>query len=261
MFQAFVHQSKAKFSEQRWRDVPFTESKDYFDQLLDILFEITGFFPQRQRIENMTDPRSIFRETLATIREGLRIEHVIADWYARFKETVSGPLYYPELSKREYMVDQSDLGKMFPVAFRFPSFSVAQNLLFYWVALLSLHAHLGWVYGTLSRLLEALELIRVGLPCTCDSECLRHFTMDDLPALGDRLDWPRTTAYNICQSIEYCLQDHGRGFGPVAILPVLSMVKGYWVHWPGDWSREIEWVDENFSLLGRERSIIARHLR
>lgn len=260
MYQAFVRGSVAVLSEPKWRDIPFAQPKDYSDQLLDILLDTTSFRPRRRYIDNVTDPERILLETLASIREGLQIEELLTQWHTRFKETVAGPLYYPELPKRKYEIDDSDLGKVFPVAFRFHDFDIAQNLVFYWMALLCVHAHLGWLYGTLARLTGALDLIRADLPCTCDSDCLKHFTMDELPVLGDRLDWPRTTAYNICQSVDYCLQNHGRGFRPVSVLPVLSVVKGHWIHWPGDWSREIAWIDENLSMLGQERSIIAQHL-
>ncbi|KAK9420262.1 hypothetical protein SUNI508_06531 [Seiridium unicorne] len=259
MYQSFIQRSTAMLSKPEWCNVPFDRPKDHFDQLLDILLDIPSHFSERRHIGEMTDPQLILQYSLDTVRQSLRTEERLADWFGSFEDTVPGPLYYPELSIRQCSNDERALGMLFPIAFRFPAPSVAQNLIFYWTALLSIHAHLISIYDMLSGLMDTLDMIRADLPCTCDSGCLRHFEMGSLPPLGRRRDWPRTIAYYICQSMEYCLQDNGRGFGPVSVLPVLSVVKAHWTYWPGDWTREIAWVDEVLLELG-QKSTIARFL-
>ncbi|KAH8198849.1 hypothetical protein TruAng_006957 [Truncatella angustata] len=262
MFNSFVERSQTVLSNPEWCNVPFAGEKEYFDQLLDILLDIPGLYPQHNRIFNMRSPQEQLINALEAMYEGLKLESRLDEWYRNFKSTIAGPLYYPELSHGEYTVDNGQLGKLFPVAYQFPAFSVAQNVLFYWTALLSVHSHVGWMYKTLSHLTETLDLIRADLPCTCGvSDCLRHFTMDPFLHLRDKMNWPRTIAYDICQSIEYCLQHSTRGFGPISIMPVLAVVKGHWINWPGDYVREIAWIDEIFSNLGQERSIIAQFLK
>ncbi|KAK6065777.1 hypothetical protein SCUP234_12397 [Seiridium cupressi] len=229
------------------------------EQTLAACMVMMTHFSERRHIGKMTDPQLILQYSLDTVCQSLQTEERLADWFGSFEDTVPGPLYYPELSIRQCSSDERALGMLFPIAFRFPAPSVAQNLIFYWTALLSIHAHLISIYDMLSGLMDTLDMIRADLPCTCDSGCLRHFEMGSLPPLGHRRDWPRTIAYDICQSMEYCLQDNGRGFGLVSVLPVLSVVKAHWTYWPGDWTREIAWVDEVLLELG-QKSAIARFL-
>jgi hypothetical protein len=81
--------------------------------------------------------------------------------------------------------------------------------------------------------------------------------MSSLPPVGQRLNWPKTTAYSICQSVEYFLQDTRTGFGPAVVLPALAVVKACLMIWPGDWSREIVWINEMFSNIGANGCEIA----
>jgi hypothetical protein len=69
-----------------------------------------------------------------------------------------------------------------------------------------------------------------------------------VPNPEDWDDWPRTAAFNICQSVEYFLIDKMRGFATASIVPPLAWVKGFLGNAPGPWDRHIAWVDE---MLGR----------
>lgn len=261
MYQSYISKSKGVLSEIEWRNIPFTGPKGFFDRLLDVLLDIPGLFFRLERMKKHVPPLEQFPVILEGIREALVIEDRLATWYTDFRQTITGPLYYPELSKREYKIDKGGSGKVFPVAYRFPALGVAQNIVFYWSALLSVHAHLGWMYKELAANLSMLEPIRAESLCRCGSECLVHFRMESLPPMGDRSEWPRTLAYDICQSIEYCLEDHGPEFSPASVMPALTIVKWHWIYWPGDWSREIAWVGEVLSRLEHEQVQIARFLQ
>jgi hypothetical protein len=202
----------------------------------------------------MTAPQEILSHAVRSIHDGIRLESDLGQWFASLKTTAPGPLYSPKLSTLDSIVDNAELGKLFPVSFHFSSFLAGQNMVYFWVALMSVHAHLHFTYRTLAQLLTILNSMdRDSLPCVCDgtqdedemtTQCLRHFTMESLPALGHREDWARTTAYNICQSVEYFLPDGTRGVTTVGVLPALVLVKGFWGYAPGDWSRQIAWVDD-----------------
>ena len=194
----------------------------------------------------------------------------LADWFLHFKSTVAGPLYYPELSKLTSMADSPELGMVFPIAFHFPAFVVARTLVFYWIALIIVHAHMCITYEKLAHLVASLNAAREDMSCVCGDaddmdaaaamRCLRHFSMDLLPPLGHRMEWPRTVSRNICQSVEYFLQDQMRGVGPLSVLPALSVVKGYWEIASGDWSREILWISEMIGKIQSEGCEIAGYI-
>jgi hypothetical protein len=194
----------------------------------------------------------------------------LADWFAHFEATVAGPLYYPELSRVNSTADSPELGKVFPVAFYYPAFIVAQTLVFYWIALIIVHAHMCLMYKKLARLVALLDTVKDDISCTCSGTddndsaaamtCLRHFAVELLPPLGHRMEWPRTPARNICQSVEYFLQDQMRGVGPVSVLPALVAVKAYWRFASGDWSREILWINDMVGKIQGKGNEIARYV-
>ena len=180
---------------------------------------------------------------------------MLETWYGGFKAVTPGALYHPELSQMDSMLDKPETGKVFPVVFRFPGFVVGQSMLYYWIALMCVQAHWCFTYATLARLSDTLgSMGRGNLVCTCAgpglagmegaTTCLRHFTMDLLPPLGHREEWPTGGAYLICQSIEYFMLGHARALGPVSVIPGLLLVKAYWTFAPCNMSREIAWVNE-----------------
>jgi hypothetical protein len=202
-------------------------------------------------LEAKEDFRRTLLDGLECVREGQRMEAVLEAWYDRFKVVAPGALYHPELSQMGSMLDSLETGKVFPIIFRFPNFIVGQNMLYYWIGLMSLQAHWCFTYATLAQLSETLDSVgRGNLVCTCASlmgepvTCLRHFAMDLLPPLGHREEWPTGAAYRVCQSIEYFILRHARVFGPAGVIPGLLLVKAYWMYAPGDMSREMTWVHE-----------------
>jgi hypothetical protein len=251
--------SESSFLAQpEWLEVPWSSksaSKEPFDKLIDIMLNMPDFFARVRGLAGVADPSYILQSACLAIREGERIEESLAQWLNGFQRAVPGALYHAGLSKIDTVADTPELGKLFPVAFHFPAFVVGQAMVFYWVAVMSVQANLCLTYGILKTLMANLEAVGRGhLPCVCLDDgtgaerCLQHFTMERLPELAHRDGWTRGAAYNICQSVEYFLLDTARGFGPPTVLPALGWVKGFWKHAPGQWDREIGWVDD---MVGR----------
>ena len=85
--------------------------------------------------------------------------------------------------------------------------------------------------------------------------------MDMLPPLGHRRDWAHRPTRNICQSVEYFLQDELRTIGSVSILLPLVVVKEYWKYAaPGDWSRESVWVTDMIARIKSKGEKIAGYV-
>ena len=266
MFQGVIAFKNTFLADPEWCNIPWStkaSDKAPFDKLVDILLVIPNLSAQRQALQRMADPQAFLYNALATISDGQKIESLLEEWFNDFKASVDGPLYHPELSTIKSKADSHELGKLFPVAFHFPTFLVGQNLVYYWVALMNVHAHFCFTYETIARFLSTLEAMdRDHLPCICQDVtrspiCLQHFNMGLLPALDYREEWPRTVAYNICQSVEHFLLRKTRGFGHVSALPALALVKGFWKHTPGDWSREMAWVDDMLDRIRASGSGIA----
>lgn len=262
VIQGIKQRKKTFLAEPEWRDIPWSLKSDGklpFDRLVDILLvDVPNSFAQCQALRDMVDPRQVLSKGIENICEDQRIEGCLDEWFDSFKTTVPGELYHMELSKIDTVVDNPEVGKLFPVAFHFPAFIVGQNLVYYWAALASVQAHQYFTHAILSQLVTMLESSgRGSFSCTCDNttegpaHCLQHFTVELLPSLNHRTEWPYVSAYKICQSVEYFLQDKMRGFAPASMLPSLAMVKGLWKRAPGCWDREIAWVDD---MLARIRA-------
>lgn len=269
MFQSFGRRSTTFLTEPAWRELPWSSPKSHFDELLDILLEVPVLFAHSDALAKITSPPLKLRGSLLSIRKAQQMESQLSDWLVNLKASTSGALYHPELSKLGSVTEDPELGKVFPVAFHFSAFAVAQNVLYYWLGLIVVHAQLCFAYEKLDCFMATLAPIRGALPCTCfdtdatetdgcPTNCLQHFEMRLLPPLGHRLDWPKTTAYNISQSIEYFVQDGLPSFRSAAALPALAVVKAYWESLPGDWSREVAWTNDMFSRIRESGYEIAK---
>lgn len=205
---------------------------------------------------------------LHAVDVGWEMEARLETWFRCFRTIVPGPLYIPELRGPGAFIDEEDREALFSVSFRFPTFAIGQNPIYYWVALMSIHAHLCFTYEMLARLASRLDSVgRGGIPCLCGGQlitsgrasqpCLRHFKQALLPSLGHRKKWYHDTAFKICQSTDYFLRDDLGGFGPTSMLPALAIVRGHWRYAPGDWTREMKWVETILRRIQASGGIIA----
>ncbi|KAK8108293.1 C6 zinc finger domain-containing protein [Apiospora kogelbergensis] len=257
-----------------WLDLPWSsqpDTKSLFEQLVDILLQLPNLASQMATLAATRDPQHVLQTTWDAIEEVQKTEDALEDWFGRFRAALpgdGGSLYRAELSQLDSVVDSAAQGKLFPVAFHFPAFMVGQALVYYWVTLMSVRARLCWKYEVLRDLAATLDRLgRARLPCACETHyrrsgdnaepetreagtapCLRHFDPARLPRLARRAAWPQDIARNVCQSAEYFLRDTNRGFGPASVLPALEWVRGFWQHAPGEWGREMAWIDD---MVGR----------
>ena len=104
-------------------------------------------------------------------------------------------------------------------------------------------------YGTISSQPQKRSLNwRAEVICSCEeptrSVCFKHVDISQLPPLEHRVDWARSAARNLFQSVEYCMQDEMLVVGPQLVAPLVAIVLDCLVKEPGDWSREILWAKE-----------------
>lgn len=279
-------------SSPEWRTTPFTSSpKGLYDELTDIQLELPELYAQSDRTDTQTDACTTLAQVLETTQLNWRLDRDLAAWYARFESSIAGPPYHPELATLDSTTDSPELGKLFPVAFRFAAWSVAQTMMMYWIALLIEQCHLNKLYRQLRRVAALLREMG-DIPCTChrgnsgaeesvdkpDGEdetivlidageegtaalttCPQHFTTARLPPLRHR-ERPRAIAHKVCQSVEYFLDDRMGCLGASIVLPALITVRGCLTHFDGDTDRERVWIKEMLGRVAKKGNKLAAYL-
>ena len=175
------------------------------------------------------------------------------EWFCTLQASVAGPLYHPNLAQLRSKHDDEAQGRIFPIAFSFPSFVIGYTMVFFWIANLITKHQLCLLHGRLSAVEhsprtvngyvptcpfaagESGALPRDKRPCPCQ--------MDIEPLDVQAMDWTQH-ARNICQSVEYFLQDNMGDTGPASIFPALTFAKLYFGLRPRSCKREIFWVGE-----------------
>ncbi|KAH8820642.1 hypothetical protein F5884DRAFT_56999 [Xylogone sp. PMI_703] len=188
-------------ADTQWRELPWKSSqKSLRDMLIDILLEMPEIYRCNDGLARETSVSKIISGIINITELCWQLDSQLNEWYGHFETFVAGPMYWLKLSKSDSLVDDAESGRVFPVAFDFPSYDVAQTMVLYWLALLLVHPILCYMYERLKFLVEAGH---EDTECTCvddppletakitvaiSSLCLRHLTMDKLPSLGYRTE-------------------------------------------------------------------------
>jgi len=250
------------FADAQWRELPWKLlQKGPRDLLIDILLEMPEIYHRHDKLLRETCRSKLLPDLINIVDLCWKLDSRLNEWYGRFETFVAGPVYWPKLSMSDSSVDDLESGKVFPVAFYFPSSDVAQMMILYWLALLLVHPILCFMYERLESLVGERQ---EGTECSCiqgptlktadktvaiSSLCLRHLTMVKLPSLGYRIGWACGAAKNICQSAEYFMQESMGELGPAIYLPRLIVAREFLVFASGDWTRELKWINNVVSKI------------
>lgn len=154
---------------------------------------------------------------------------------------------------------------LFPISLHFPNLGTARTIILYWATLTMLWSGLYQLYGLIYALKETIldpnsnseheredHNTNTPPPPTpsatkfdsntndTDAENLT-FQITHLPPLDDHRRDFASMARNVCQSVEYCMQEEMLGLGPI-ILPaplgiVIDTMKGY-----ESFAKEVRWA-------------------
>jgi hypothetical protein len=238
--------SHPEWAERPWKLVP----KTHLDELYDSLFEISAIFQKVDEISKQTNQSVLqdgFRDIITML---LKVESALRGSYGNFKKSISGPLYWPELSTLQSHLDDTELGKVFPVSFHFPAFVVAEVTTTYWSGMMAVHEELMRIYDELAAMKSSTALASVtGSPLRPTAACnsLSSAVPSD-PRSREHGNKSTTMARNICQSTEYFLQGKMGELGSITMLMLLSGCKSCFENATEDWSREISWITD---FMGR----------
>ena len=185
------------------------------------------------------------------------VESSLRSLYENFEKSASGLLYWPELSTLESSSDDARLGKVFPVSFHFPAFFVARFVTTYWAGMMGLRHLLMSAYRKLAEV-ESMSVLnstteRTPWPTSAGN------VPPDLPFYEHRNEW-KSLVMNICQSVEYFLQDKMGISGPLTILASLRACKRDLESDAHNWSREIEWIADILERMQQRIDFPVNHL-
>ena len=253
--QALEQHQSTYLSTSAWRSKPWkTQPKRPFDQVFDFFALAPGLFGQADEIKDLNS-HSALNKILEIVARCWEVDAGLERFYAELEAITLGPLYWPELSKEKSPADDEDLGKVFPIAFHFLNLSTADTLMFYWATLLMLWSGLCLLY----QAIPDLDLNCQEIDCSCTlckdktieggNAHIRRFDMTQLPPLNHRSDFV-SVAWNICQSVEYCMQDSMLGLGPASVTAPLQIVIETLKEIPG-YGREVFWAKEVLDRVTR----------
>ena len=260
-------------TEPEWQDKPWSVNKrDQHDDLVDILLEIPRIYVDLDAVQHEESPSKVLRGAVLAVRACWRLDAKLQTWFKGFEASVDGPLFWPELSTPSAQADSEKTERLSPVRYSFPGMRLGQTMVLYWTGLVTLHQQMCHLY----RQLQGLAAQVNGRPssggdmtCTCNDDagavvpmakitaCVRHFELGQLPRLGQRQAWPTTAAQDICQSVDYFLQDEMRSLGSGVIVPPLLLVCWLLEREPGNFKREVTWVKCLLALVQKKGSEIA----
>ena len=268
-----LRRSKTFLADRKWCDLPWKSSqKGLQDLLTDILLKMPEIYRRNDELSRESCQSKMLTGLISVVERCWQVDSQLKDWYSRFEISVAGPIYCPKLSTSNSPVDDAESGKVFAVAFHFPSFDVATTMVSYWLALLLVHPILCSFY---ERLVSLVGVVQENMECSCIEDavfeptdatsvtsaiCRRHFSISKLPPLGYRTGWAPGAARNICQSVEYIMQEEMGELGASIILPRLMTVREFLVFAPGDWSRELSWIANQLKKIQDMGNDVSRYV-
>ncbi|KAH8901329.1 hypothetical protein GQ53DRAFT_800818 [Thozetella sp. PMI_491] len=260
-----LSQKKAGFlSTHEWLEEPWVSRtpKDSNDKITDIMLKLPAIY----KYDGMIGDRTLrLRERIVAglqcVRACWRFDQALTDWLKELGEKYPGPLFWVSTTKADINPlqgkDESPVIALFPAIYEFPSYMLAYALLRYWISRVIVSYHLCQTYQTLESLVaergatkrEVVECTCTNSPNTKMASCLRHFSLDQLPPLGYRKNWTQSIARNICQSIDFFMQDKWKMVGRVVLMPPVKIMQSYWEIDENDRTRELAWATETITRI------------
>jgi hypothetical protein len=224
-----------------WTELPWKHSsKSHFDQVLDFVALTPDVFRQGDALQYL-EGHSLLLTTLGIVDQCWKLDAELQGFFERLEHSALGPLYWPKLSKDGNPADNPELGKLFPVCFHFLNLRMANTLMFYWATVLMLWNGFFQLYGIISSIqLDKRTMSGLEDDGSCEDEVSTQYDMSQLPPLGHRTDFG-SVARNICQSVEYCMQDEMLGAGPPSVIAPLNIVIDTLQSHP-QYHREVLWA-------------------
>jgi hypothetical protein len=229
-----------------WRSTPWAANKKAsYDEVMDTFFDTLTIFQSFDKaccIEDASERRVSLCQILTSCFE---LQSRLKSLYDKFDKSVPGPLYWPQLSNLKSNLDDENLGKVFPISFYFPAFFVSQVVCGYWSAMMTLHYQLMQTYQ---------KLAEIELPAESPQD--DHSSIASAAERSEEHAKLRETiARNLCQAVEYGLQDNMGGLGPLAAMTQIAGCLSCMHVRPENFTREMMWIMEMISRIKDKMSL------
>lgn len=200
-------------SNPEWISLPWQGfKKPIASDLLDLTASMANIVESGYKLLYRTampldSPEALLLPSLEIVDQCWKLDVRLQAWYTRLEKEISGPVYWPELSTGVCLVEDPDLGNVFPVAFHFSDLKIAHVCMLYWATFSILWSGMASLYQVMERF----------HPSDGSGDCSRTFRASQLPPLEHRKD-VTALGKNICQSIKFCIDDQVGGFRPVSVV-------------------------------------------
>jgi hypothetical protein len=260
--QAFVERRHTFLSGSEWIEVPFKDRpKSMFQKLLDVAATVPniiadGYQMLQGAMEGTAtiDPTVMLMTLLGLIDRCWKVDLQLHNFYQTLEEDTLGPVYWPELSTEIEGIDSEELGKVFPVTFKYLDMRTAHMCIFFWATSAILWSGMAYAYKLLLGLQAATSIRIDALP----DDIKAVFNIAQPPPLGHRTE-VAILARNICQSLEFCLADEFRGVGArAAVFPLKVAIET--LHDAPGCERELHWAEAAMARISQNGVRIMEHL-
>ena len=238
---ALASRQRSYLAEIQWKTVPWELVPKTLEHcLMDAIVEIPGIQEEFDFLESLIQSDETFQRRAKLIQRAWAVDSDMEKWSALARSETNASPYWPEFSVTDNATDDPQLGKVFPIAYRFVNMGTAQMQLYYWAGKILLHRTLRLTYKALRGFVSVDAVGHSAINSkdnsgrSCSSAKSEVLTEDDgfrepsfdVASLPDCPDgstlWEN--ACHIAQSMEYCTSDEMRLLGSqiVVCLPVPS---------------------------------------
>lgn len=245
ILQALDRHQSTYLATPDWLSKPWsTHPKSRLDQVFDFCSLAPEIFQHADKIDGLS-PHDALHKMIHLVDRCWKIDAALGQFYTELESNALGPLYWHKLARENNLPEDVEAGKVFPVAFHFPNLYIATTMMYYWSTLLMLRAGLCGLYQAIASV--GLNCREIDCGCvSCNDKVpangfhIHRFKMSQLLPLGQCLEFP-SIAWNICQSVEYCMQETMLSLGPTAVSAPLAIVIDTMKVLPG-YDREVSWA-------------------
>lgn len=225
-----------------WQDIPWRKKpKTPYDQIYDFLIRAPALRNKGESLQFL-DNYNRLRVATELIWKLWDMDVELQTVYDSLEKSHEGPLYWAELAKNRALHGDPEEGFLFPVAFHFPSLTIANTLLMFW----GVQAIIWHGMSQLSGLLRELQIHFADAAKVDDEDGDEEPKTDTIstlfryPALEHRADFA-APCRNIFQSIEYGLADDMLDQGPKCVAGPLRIGYETLLEYP-QYQKEVEWA-------------------
>jgi hypothetical protein len=206
-------------------------SKTIEHHLIDAIVDVPEIQEEFDCLATLDGSEEVFQRRVRLIQRAWAVDSAMEKWSELARQESNSSPYWPEFSQVDNPADDPQLGKVFPIAYRFASMRTAQMHQYYWASKILLHRTLRLTYKALQDQVGICTGGRAHSTIESDDThycccCVRKTTLSASegrcgnPSCGMAL-LPRCpdastlweNACNIAQSMEYCMSDEMRLLG------------------------------------------------